>query len=159
MTALACIFALGILLIAVEVIVPGGMLGSLGGLLFFGGCALAFQRYGTAGGVLAFLAASAIGTLALFIELKILPDTRLGRRAFLSAAITDNAAPVRKDAEALIGQRAEALTMLSPSGYISVAGERYEAFCQTGQVPVGTLLNVVGADNFRLIVSPSLLQP
>ncbi len=157
MTALACLFALGILFIAVEVIVPGGLLGTLGGVLLLGGCALAFQRYGTAGAALALLAASALGALVLFIEFKIVPGTRLGRRAFLRAAITDSAAPLRKEAAALIGQRAQALTMLSPSGYIAVAGQRYEGFCQTGQVPVGTLLEVVGADNFRLIVTPCSL--
>ena len=45
--------------------------------------------------------------------------------------------------------------MLSPSGYIRVEGKRYEAFCQSGQAPAGTPLEVVGADNFRLIVSPT----
>ena len=43
--------------------------------------------------------------------------------------------------------------MLSPSGFIDIDGRRYEAFCQSGQVPAGTALKVTGADNFRLIVS------
>ena len=43
--------------------------------------------------------------------------------------------------------------MLSPSGYIMIDGKRYEAFCQSGQVPAGAALEVIGADNFRLIVS------
>jgi membrane-bound ClpP family serine protease len=45
--------------------------------------------------------------------------------------------------------------MLSPSGYVRVDGRRYEAFCQSGQVPMGAALEIVGADNFRLIVSPA----
>ena len=34
-----------------------------------------------------------------------------------------------------------------------IDGKRYEAFCQSGQVPAGAELEVIGADNFRLIVS------
>ncbi len=158
MTLIAAFLALGILLIAVEVFVPGGVLGALGGLLLIGGCALAFQAYGPGGGLVALLAAGGLGILVLFIEFKILPGTRMGRRAFLSAAVAADAAPLGREAAGLIGQAGEALTMLSPSGYVSVAGQRYEGFCQTGQVPAGTMLEVVGADNFRLIVAPAALK-
>ena len=57
------------------------------------------------------------------------------------------------EARELIGKPAEALTMLSPSGYVSVDGERYKAFCQSGQVPAGSILEIIDADNFRLIVT------
>jgi membrane-bound ClpP family serine protease len=43
--------------------------------------------------------------------------------------------------------------MLSPSGYVRVDGRRYEAFCQSGQAPAGSALEIIGADNFRLIVT------
>jgi hypothetical protein len=45
------LFALGIVLLAVEVIVPGGILGAIGGLMIFGGCVMSFIEYGTIGGV------------------------------------------------------------------------------------------------------------
>ena len=60
---------------------------------------------------------------------------------------------IGKEALDLIGQSAESLTMLSPSGYVLVNGQRYDAFCQNGQVPAGTQLEIIGADSFRLIVS------
>ncbi len=47
MTLIILLFALGILLLAVEVIVPGAILGSIGGLMMFGGCVMAFMEYGT----------------------------------------------------------------------------------------------------------------
>ena len=154
MTLIILLFAVGILLLVVEVIVPGGILGVIGGLLMLGGSVLAFMNYGTGGGTLAVTLALALTLLALFIEIRILPKTRLGRRAFLTSQVTGVSAAFGQDARALIGQPAEALTMLSPSGYVRVAGRRYEAFCQAGQVPVGAALEVIGADNFRLIVSP-----
>ena len=53
----------------------------------------------------------------------------------------------------VIGKPATALTMLAPSGFVEVAGKRYEAFCRSGLVARGTHLTVVGLDNFRLVVS------
>jgi membrane-bound ClpP family serine protease len=153
MTLIILLFSIGILLIAAEVIVPGGILGTAGALLMFAGCVVAFINYGTGGGMLALLAAVVVAGLALFFEFRILPKTKLGRRAFLHSQVTAVTAAVGEEARELIGQSAEALTMLSPSGYVRVGGQRYEAFCQSGQAPAGATLKVIGADNFRLIVT------
>ena len=155
MSLIILLFSLGILFIAVEVIVPGAILGSIGALLMFGGCVMAFIEYGTTGGMLAVAAAFAIGALAMFLEFKVIPNTKFGKRAFLTREITAVSAAFGAEARDLIGKSAEALTLLSPSGYILIDGTRYEAFSQSGQVPAGSALEVVGADNFRLIVSLS----
>ena len=155
MTSIILLFALGIVLIAVEVIVPGGVLGAIGGLMMFGGCVMSFMQYGTLGGVIASVIALVLAMLALYIEFRVLPKTAIGKRAFLTTQVTGVSAAFSEEARDLIGKSGEALTMLSPSGYIRVDGKRYEAFCQSGQAPAGTLLEVIGADNFRLIVSPT----
>lgn len=153
MTLIILLFAIGILFIAVEVIIPGAILGSIGALLMFGGCIKAFIDYGTVGGLAAVLTAFALGGLALFIEFRYLPKTKFGKRAFLTKEITAVSAAVGTEARELIGKSAQALTMLSPSGYVLVDGQRYEAFCQSGQAPAGSALDIIGADNFRLIVT------
>ena len=154
MTLIILLFSIGILFIAVEVIVPGAILGSIGGLLMFAGCVMAFIDYGALGGAIAVLIAFSIAGVALFLEFHYLPRTRFGKRAFLRAEITAVSAAFGSEARELIGKSAQAITMLSPSGYVLVDGQRYEAFCQSGQAPVGTALEVTDADNFRLIVSP-----
>lgn len=153
MTLIILLFAIGILFIAVEVIIPGAILGSIGALLMFGGCIKAFIDYGAVGGIAAVLTAFALGGLALFIEFRYLPKTKFGKRAFLTKEITSVASAVGIEARELIGKSADALTMLSPSGYVLVDGTRYEAFCQSGQAPAGSALDIIGADNFRLIVT------
>lgn len=153
MTPIILLFIIGILFLAVEVIVPGAILGSIGALLMFAGCVLAFLDYGTGGGLIALLASLLLCGIVFYIEFKILPKTKLGKRAFLNAEITGVAAAFGEEARSLIGKSAEALTMLSPSGYITVEGQRYEAFCRNGQAPAGSHLEVVDADNFRLIVT------
>lgn len=153
MTLIFLLFSIGIIFIGIEVIIPGGILGAIGTFLMLAGCFVAFTNYGTVIGIMSVLVALALAALAFFIEFRILPKTKIGKRAFLTAEITGVSAPLGKEAEALIGQSAEALTLLSPSGYIDVSGQRYEAFCQSGQAPVGSKLKIIGADNFRLIVT------
>ena len=153
MTLIILLFAIGLLLLVVEVIVPGGILGTAGGLLMFGGCVAAFVKYGMAGGLIALAVALAATAVTFYIEFRVLPRTAVGKRAFLQKEITGVSAAFGDEARDLIGKSAVALTILSPSGYIQIDGKRYEAFCQSGQVAAGTPLEVTGADNFRLIVT------
>jgi len=118
------------------------------------GCVRALIQFGALGGFLAVFVACALILLTIYLEFRVFPRSRIGRRAFLTSEITGVSAALGRDAHGLIGKSAEALTMLSPSGYVRIDGQRYEAFCQSGQVPVGATLEVVGADNFRLIVTP-----
>ncbi len=153
MTWIALLFLAGILFVMAEVIVPGGILGIAGAVLMLAGCVVAFVLYGANFGLLAVLAAGVLFGAAMFFEFKILPNTAIGRRAFLTKEIKAVSQAVDESARTLVGKTAEAITMLSPSGYVSVEGRRYEAFCQSGQVPAGTPLVVTGADNFRIIVT------
>lgn len=152
MTWIILLFALGLGLIALEVIIPGGIVGSIGALMMFIACVLSFVEFGTGGGMLAVAAAIVITSVTLYIEFRILPKTTLGRRAFLDAEITATTSNLESTTRNLVGKSAKAITMLSPSGYVTIDGQRYEAFCESGQVPAGTSLEVTGADNFRLIV-------
>jgi membrane-bound ClpP family serine protease len=154
MTLIILLFAIGIVLLAAEVIVPGGILGAIGALLMIAACVISFSQYGTSGGFAAIAVSLLLAGLTFYIEFRILPKTAFGKRAFLNAEITAVSSAYGEDARSLIGKSAEAVTMLSPSGYILIEGKRYEAFSQDGQVPAGAPLMVVGADNFRLIVSP-----
>lgn len=153
MTLIILLFAVGLLFIGVEVIIPGGILGVVGGLLMFGGCVAAFLKFGTFGGTIAIGCAVIVTVIALILEFRVLPRTRMGKRAFLTAEISGVSSALGTGARDLIGKTAQAITVLSPSGYVLIDGQRYEAFSQSGQIPVGTGLEVTGADNFRLIVT------
>lgn len=159
MTWIILLFALGIVLLAMEVIIPGGILGIIGALMIFGGCALSYIELGTKGGTIATVSAIAASIAMLWVEFKLLPKTRLGQRAFLKTAITGVSSNFASEAQALVGKPAEAMTTLSPSGYVRINGKRYDAFCQTGHTEAGTAMTVVGCDSFRLIVSPTQPDP
>lgn len=155
MTAIILLFLCGLLLLGFEVFVPGGVLGLIGGALMLGGCVLAFVDFGPTGGGIAVAAAVVLLGLMLWFEFKILPKTPLGARLFLRSAVTGRSQPAPAEPSAVVGRAAEALTALSPTGYVSVDGRRYEAFSRTGFADKGAALNVVGVDTFRLIVEIS----
>lgn len=155
MTFILVFFALGLVLLAAEILVPGGILGAIGGLMLLAASVLSFFEFGAAGGALALFASVLLSGLTVCLELFLLRKTPLGKNAFLETQITATSSQFQQQAQPLIGKSGESLTMLSPSGYVQVEGHSYEAFCQTGQIPAGTPLTVVGADTFRLIVSPT----
>jgi membrane-bound ClpP family serine protease len=152
MNAIIILFLLGIILLVFEVVMPGAVLGILGGLSMVGGCIVAFNLYGAGGGSVATLVALAILGLALYVEFVLLPRTRLGKMMFVHSVQTATSQPPVA-ADSVVGKTAEALTTLAPTGFVLVEGKRYEAFCRSGHVEKGASLRVAGLDNFRLIVT------
>jgi membrane-bound serine protease (ClpP class) len=152
MNAIILLFLLGILLLTGEVFVPGAVLGILGGACMAAGCVISFLQFGPVGGLAATAVAGFLLGLALYVELVWLPRTRLGKRLIVQSKVDATSQPPVADA-GVVGKPAAALTPLMPSGYVVVEGRRYEAYCQSGHVPKGAALRVVGLDNFRLIVT------
>lgn len=152
MSTILILFGVGLVLLAAEVFVPGGILGVFAGLALVGAVIMAFLDLGAGAGWITLVSALATVGLLLYFELAVLPKTKLGRRLFLRASVggTSQAAPAQPE---VVGKAAEAITTLAPTGYVVVEGRRYEAFSQSGLVPKGTTLRVVGLDNFRLIVT------
>lgn len=153
MNAIIVLFVVGFVLLAFEVIVPGAILGIIGGLAILGGVILAFMEYGSTGGWTALGVGAGGGMLMLAVEFWLLPRTPWGKRMFLRAAIDGTSQPAPAEASNVMGRAGEALTPLSPSGHVLIDGRRYEAFSRSGLLPKGAEVRVVGLDNFRLIVS------
>ncbi len=154
MTWIILFFAVGITLLTLEVIIPGGILGAIGAVCILASCVVSFGEFGAMGGMIATATIFVLTGLIIWIEFKVFAKTGIGKRAFLSASVDAVSSAYDEDAKELIGKKAEAQTTLAPSGYITINGTRYEAFCQAGLIEAGTALKVVGADSFRLIVAP-----
>lgn len=152
MSVVVLLFLIGVLLLGVEVFVPGGVLGVLGGIAMVSGCVIAFTVFGINGGLIASGIAAAILCLTFYVEFVLLPKTSLGRSLTVRVPSLPPADESAKHA-ALIGQMASAETILAPTGYVLVGGVRYEAVSQTGLIQRGTTVSIVAYDGFRLIVS------
>ena len=153
MTAVIILFAAGVLLVAIEILVPGAILGVLGGLFLLGGVVAAFLRLGALGGVVATGSALAIGTLTLYLEFVVLPKSRLARKFSMTETVASRSQPEVADRQSVVGREAVAVTTLAPSGYVELDGRRYVASCQSGLAAAGARLRIVDVDTFRLVVT------
>lgn len=152
MTLILALFGAGVLLLALEVVVPGAVLGIIGGLLMLGGVVAAFGRFGFEGGAVAAGVALALAAVALYLEFVLLPKSRLAKSLSMSATVSGRSQPAVAE-RSVIGKMAIAVTPLAPSGIVECEGRRYEAFARDGHTVVGAQLAVLDVDNFRLIVS------
>jgi membrane-bound ClpP family serine protease len=151
-TPVLVLFAVGLVLLGFEVVVPGAIMGILGGLFLLGGVAVAFVQHGAEGGLLAFgVALGAVAALVYF-EFRILPRTRVGKRMFLKASIDATSQPAVAVSETVMGKPARAVTALSPTGLVEIEGRRYEARCDSGFADEGARLRVVRVESFQLVV-------
>lgn len=152
MSLIILLFAIGLFLLAAEVLVPGGILGIAGGLALFAACIVSFLRLGASGGLISLVVAICAAILVFFIQFKLLPKTRVGKRFFLTREISAKSTALPDKARDLIGKSALSATVLSPSGYVTIEGERYEAVSRSGQIAPGTELEVIDANHFQLTV-------
>lgn len=153
MITVIVLLAIGLLLLAAEIVVPGGVLGIIGGLALLGGVVVAFYTLDESRAMIVLGIALFAGLGVLILEFAVLPRSRLVKKLSMSGTVVGRSQAIEDSAVALIGHEAVAQTKLVPSGYVIVAGRQYEAFSRDGVVPVGARLRVVGVDNFRLIVT------
>lgn len=157
MTLILLLFAAGVVLLALEVIVPGAILGIIGGILMLIGVIVSFERYGPGGGSLASAAGLGMVGIALYLEFVLLPKSRLAKTFSMTATGVGQSQPAIAD-RSVIGKRATAVTTLAPSGVVECEGRRYEAFARSGHVATGAAVDVIDLDNFRLIVAQTSNQ-
>src|SRR5690625_3918739 len=151
LTTIIALFIVGVLLISFELIVPGGILGLFGGLAILGSWALTFYEYEIHVGLAAVLVGLIILGGTLYVELKLLPRTRFGRRLFLSSAI-DSTSQAPLATQDIIGAEGETLTALVPTGVVLIGDQKYEEFSVSGMLEKGTPVTVVDFDTFRVRV-------
>jgi membrane-bound serine protease (ClpP class) len=153
-TLILVLFAIGILLLALEVIVPGGVLGIVGGLALLGGVLVAFDRYGPWGGAWALAAGLLVTAIALYLEFVLLPRSRLAKALSLNATVVGCSQPPVAEAS-LVGRQGVAATTLAPTGIVECAGRRYEAFSRSGLISAGAPVEVTAVETFRILVIPA----
>ena len=139
------------ILVFFEVILPGGILGTIAALCVILASWFAGAEYGAGIGILTFVGSAAAIGILVFIEFKLLARTSLGSAFFLKSSVTghSNIAP----AEASItGKKGTSLTRLNPSGKVAIEGKSYEAHSQDGYIEADLPIQVVAQDNFKLII-------
>lgn len=145
------LIVLGLVLITAEMLLPGGVLGLLGGAAFIASVVFSYQEYGVGVALLTFLGVIILVGLTMALEFKWLPKTKFGHAMFLKAASKGRSVIVQ-DEDSLIGRHGVTSTRMAPGGSVKVGTQYYDARCEEGFLEKGEAVEVVGHDEFRLIV-------
>ncbi|CAI8308735.1 MAG: Uncharacterised protein [Opitutia bacterium UBA7350] len=138
-------------LLFLEVLLPGGILG-----LLAAGCILAATvqtglEYGWVEASLVFMASILLGLLLVLVEFRLFAKTRFGKRFFLTRTVEGGNRPAQVQVD-LAGKRGITLTRLNPSGRVEIEGITYEAQARDGYLEAGVSVTVLSYDNFKLII-------
>lgn len=147
----AAFIAMGLILIALEIIVPGGILGIFGVMALLGAIAVGFVAFGAQGGAIAALAVMISSAIILAIWLKLFPHTRMGKALTLqkdgSAFKTDPTTP-----SPLLGKEGVAVSNLQLSGIAMINGRRTDVVAESTFIPAGARVKVVKVEGHRVVV-------
>jgi membrane-bound serine protease (ClpP class) len=144
---------LGIFMLALEVILPGGILGICGGLCLVGAMIMTFlvdelDPYGM-GARLAIAGVIGAGSMTLLV----LWMKNFHRMPFISHYILDAKAGESPRAESnLLGLTGVARSDLRPTGTAMIDGKRLEVVAEAGLIAHGSPVTVVKVDGFRIVV-------
>ena len=145
------LIAAGLVLMALEVYVPGFVLGSIGLVLLIIAGVLCYRTYG---GVTALVVAGVEGVLTLavvFASLKWFPETAAGRRMILAETQTGVRSQTERTPE-LVGRQGVAHTVLRPTGVAVVDGKRLDVVAESGMIERGSKIKVVAVEENRVMV-------
>jgi len=142
---------IGLILIYFEFFVPGGILGTLGGLFLVAGLLLSIWEQTALIWILVY-AVGLILMLVLTIRLALwkIKKTR-DKSNFYLAKDQEGYVASSFDKE-LIGKMGETLTALRPSGHIKVEEKPYQAVSESGFIKKGSKIKIVSGEGARFIV-------
>ena len=142
---------IGIICVGMEIFLPGGVLGLIGGVLMIAAVYFAYKDHSVLGGVVT-LAALGIITFVVFKSaLKLAPKTSFGKALFLQdtqkgESVSDG------DIEQFIGRDAVAFSNLRPAGIVKIEGKRYNAITQGSYIEKRSTVRVISGKNSQLVV-------
>lgn len=155
------LFALGVLLFFVELLLPtGGIVGLSAFVSALGGVAAFWFHDGTLG-ITSLIALLVLTPLAFHFALRVIPNTPIGKLIILGDEQEDTEraeAQHQEDMHAmddLIDREGRAVTDMHPVGTAEVDGEVYDALAEGGMVESGDTIRVVGISGSQIRVRRS----
>lgn len=136
-------------LVAELVLLPGVSIGAVLSLVCYGSSIyLAYRDYGPVTGALVVLVILVLSLVATVISLR----AKTWQRFSLKQKINSSSMPTMPEQELNVGDRGTTLSRLSPMGKIEVGGKIYEAKSLDAYVDPRREVEVVGFENFSVIV-------
>ena len=144
---------LGMILIIVEVFLPGFGLPGIGGIVLVGaGVVMVGMHFGslTAVGTLLVI----IAVLAVLISWVLRQASRGGKRSDLFLQERDELHTQQEDMKALVGKAGTTTSVLRPAGIGDFDGVRLNVVTEGGFIEKGQPIEIVRVDGSRIVVKP-----
>jgi membrane-bound ClpP family serine protease len=149
-TAAPTFFVVGLVLMAGEIVVPGGIIGTFGAIAFLVASIDVWAHHGATWGMAAIVGSMCVATALFFVEVRLMKSGPLARWFYLSQKTPPT--PSRSAEGVAVGTKGVALTRLNPTGLVLIGEKRYEAISRDGMIEEGAAVAVSGDDPFRLVV-------
>lgn len=146
---IVALILLGILFLVVEMLLlPGVSIGAILAMACYGGAIYyAFDTVGTTAGVVTIVAVAIVSLIAVIFSLRAKTWQRLSLKQNVDSVSMKNPAT-----ELTVGVKGTTVSRLSPMGKIEVEGKFYEAKSVDVFIDQKTTVEVVGFENFTVIV-------
>jgi membrane-bound serine protease (ClpP class) len=145
------LFILGILLLILEIFLPGMIVGAIGFVSLVSGLVMA--AYDTKQGIASLGIALGITVIVAFLLVKYYGFKGLWSKFILGDVQRNEAGYVApRDQRELLGQQGIALTPLRPAGVVKINGKRVDAVSAGGYISPGSDIVVVQVEGSRIVV-------
>ncbi len=148
------LLVIGLVLVCLEVFIPGGIVGTLGGLCLLGSIVMAFSERGSGFGFYWTAAVFVITLLGLFVSIRALPGSPAGKRLFLGSSEAGYTGTT-EGLERWVGKRGTAVTTLRPAGMVEIDDERLDVVTGGEYLPRGAAVEVIKVEGNRILVRPA----
>lgn len=146
------LFVIGILLMLLEIFLPGGIVGAIGFISIVTGLVMA--AYDTQQGLASLGVAALITAIVTFLLVKKYGVKGLFNKFVLGETQSNEEGYIApRDQRELEGKSGIALTPLRPAGVVKVEGKRVDAVSVGGYIEAGTAITVVQVEGTRIVVA------
>ncbi len=145
---------MGLLLLFLELFVPGGIIGFIGGTMMLVATILCYYHYGVATGTAVFLFCGLVVTTIVALFIKVFPHTAEGKWIIMQQTLA-HAKGSHSDTQRhlhLIGQEGVSESELRPAGIAVIQGERLDVMTEGEYIDENTRIRVTRVDGNRIVV-------
>lgn len=159
MVVLMTLFVGGLILLLLEIfVIPGFGIAGVGGLATIGASIVyAFMNLSMEMAVMFSMSSVIVSTIVIWISLKTLPKTALGKSLILSTEQKEDEGydASDKSIQTLLGKTGEVMSPLRPSGSVLIEGGRVDVVSDGAFIQKGHKVKVVKIDGNRVVVEPA----
>lgn len=150
MSTVVVLILAGVILLALETVLPGLVAGLAGFACLVAAVVVAYARLGPETGNLVLFSLAGGLVVAAVLWVRYFPNSRLGG-LFVTRRTIGNLEVERPE---LVGQTGTALSNLRPSGTAMIGGRRVDVVTEGGMVERGAPIKVLAVEGLRVVVRP-----